>query len=153
MSLFLCTRIDRPPERLSHLARNLIRMHQRAVENIRPAVWPVGHAERIGLQVATSGRIVVTMPVVVRAIRAGTIDRESGSRGWPSPKAYQRYQRENSSLPMATVEPSVVAAASNMASVARIQGGFHASSDQPIMISQIQVVGAPDPHGARLRLY
>lgn len=56
-------------------------------------------------------------------------------------------------IPMATEEPSVVAAASNMASVARIHGGFHASSDQPIMISQIQVVGAPDPHGARLRLY
>jgi len=56
-------------------------------------------------------------------------------------------------IPMATEEPSVVAAASNMASVARIHGGFHASSDQPIMISQIQVVGAPDPHGARMRLY
>lgn len=56
-------------------------------------------------------------------------------------------------VPMATEEPSVVAAASNMASVARIHGGFHASSDQPIMISQIQVVGAPDPHGARMRLY
>lgn len=56
-------------------------------------------------------------------------------------------------VPMATEEPSVVAAASNMASVARIHGGFHASSDDPIMISQIQVVGAPDPFGARLRLY
>lgn len=56
-------------------------------------------------------------------------------------------------VPMATEEPSVVAAASNMASVARKTGGFHTSSDQPIMISQIQVVGAPDPHGARLRLY
>lgn len=56
-------------------------------------------------------------------------------------------------VPMATEEPSVVAAASNMASVARKNGGFHTSSDQPIMISQIQVVGAPDPHGARLRLY
>ena len=56
-------------------------------------------------------------------------------------------------IPMATEEPSVVAAASNMASVARIHGGFHASSDQPIMISQIQVVGARDPHGARMRLY
>lgn len=56
-------------------------------------------------------------------------------------------------IPMATEEPSVVAAASNMASVARIHGGFHTSSNQPIMISQIQVVGAKDPHGARLRLY
>lgn len=56
-------------------------------------------------------------------------------------------------IPMATEEPSVVAAASNMASVARIHGGFHASSDQPIMIAQIQVVGATDPNGARMRLY
>ena len=56
-------------------------------------------------------------------------------------------------IPMATEEPSVVAAASNMASVARIHGGFHTSSSQPIMISQIQVVGARDPNGARLRLY
>lgn len=56
-------------------------------------------------------------------------------------------------VPMATEEPSVVAAASNMAQVARINGGFMTSSDQPIMISQIQLVGASDPHGARLRLY
>ena len=56
-------------------------------------------------------------------------------------------------IPMATEEPSVVAAASNMASVARIHGGFRTSSSQPIMISQIQVVGARDPNGARLRLY
>ena len=56
-------------------------------------------------------------------------------------------------IPMATEEPSVVAAASNMASVARIHGGFHTSSNQPIMISQIQVVGAKDPQAARLRLY
>jgi len=56
-------------------------------------------------------------------------------------------------VPMATEEPSVVAAASNMASVARIHGGFQTSSDEPIMISQIQVVGARDPHAARLRLY
>ena len=56
-------------------------------------------------------------------------------------------------IPMATEEPSVVAAASNMASVARINGGFYTSSDQPIMISQIQLVGAQDPQAARLRLY
>lgn len=56
-------------------------------------------------------------------------------------------------IPMATEEPSVVAAASNMASVARLKGGFHTSSDEPIMISQVQVVGCADPHGARLRLY
>jgi hydroxymethylglutaryl-CoA reductase len=56
-------------------------------------------------------------------------------------------------VPMATEEPSVVAAASNMASVARIHGGFRASSDQPVMIAQIQVTGVRDPQAARLRLY
>lgn len=55
--------------------------------------------------------------------------------------------------PMASEEPSVVAAASNMAGVARIHGGFHTSSSQPLMIAQIQIVGVKDPHGARLRLY
>lgn len=56
-------------------------------------------------------------------------------------------------IPMATEEPSVVAAASNMASVARLHGGFHASTDLPIMVSQVQVVGVSDPRGARMRLY
>jgi hydroxymethylglutaryl-CoA reductase len=55
-------------------------------------------------------------------------------------------------IPMATEEPSVVAAASNMASVARINGGFRVSTSDPIMVAQVQVVGAADPHGARLRL-
>lgn len=56
-------------------------------------------------------------------------------------------------VPMATEEPSVVAAASHMASVARKHGGFQTSSDAPTMIAQIQVVGAKDPHGARMRLF
>lgn len=55
-------------------------------------------------------------------------------------------------VPMATEEPSVVAAASNMASVARDAGGFFCSTSEPIMIAQIQVIDVPDPHGARLRL-
>ncbi|AVO44344.1 hydroxymethylglutaryl-CoA reductase, degradative [Phreatobacter cathodiphilus] len=56
-------------------------------------------------------------------------------------------------VPMATEEPSVVAAASNMASVARLHGGFRTSADLPIMVSQVQVVGVADPRAARLRLY
>jgi hydroxymethylglutaryl-CoA reductase len=55
-------------------------------------------------------------------------------------------------VPMATEEPSVVAAASNMAGVARDSGGFFCSTSEPIMIAQIQVVDVADPHGARLRL-
>lgn len=56
-------------------------------------------------------------------------------------------------VPMATEEPSVVAAASNMAAVARLNGGFTTSSSQPIMIAQVQVVDVQDPYAARLRLY
>jgi hydroxymethylglutaryl-CoA reductase len=44
-------------------------------------------------------------------------------------------------IPMATEEPSVIAAASYAAKMVREGGGFHASSTAPIMIGQIQVVG------------
>lgn len=52
-------------------------------------------------------------------------------------------------IPMALEEPSVVAAASNAAKMARIKGGFRASSTEPIMIGQVQVVGAKDPSKAK----
>ncbi|MDO8339463.1 MAG: hydroxymethylglutaryl-CoA reductase, degradative [Candidatus Burarchaeum sp.] len=47
-------------------------------------------------------------------------------------------------VPMAVEEPSVVAAASNGAKVAREAGGFESSSNEPIMIGQIQLVGVKD---------
>ncbi len=53
-------------------------------------------------------------------------------------------------VPMAIEEPSVVAAASNAAKMARERGGFTTSSTGPIMIGQIQLVGLKDPHGARM---
>lgn len=43
-------------------------------------------------------------------------------------------------VPMALEEPSVVAAASNAAKLARPRGGFTADSDEPVMIGQIQLV-------------
>lgn len=55
-------------------------------------------------------------------------------------------------VPMVIEEPSVVAAASNGARMARVKGGFHASSTEPIMIGQIQVVRPPNPYKARLEL-
>ena len=55
-------------------------------------------------------------------------------------------------IPMATEEPSVVAAASYAAKMARDGGGFHTSSTQPIMIGQIQTVGIADPQVARVRI-
>jgi len=44
-------------------------------------------------------------------------------------------------VPMAIEEPSVVAAASNAAKLARRTGGFVAKAEPPIMIGQIQVIG------------
>ncbi|GAB3059378.1 hydroxymethylglutaryl-CoA reductase, degradative [Sediminivirga luteola] len=52
-------------------------------------------------------------------------------------------------VPMATEEPSVVAAASNAARLAHATGGFRTSSTGPVMQAQVQVTGLPDPHGAR----
>jgi len=55
-------------------------------------------------------------------------------------------------VPMVVEEPSVVAAASFMAKLAREAGGFEASSTGPLMRAQVQVVGIGDPQGARLAL-
>ncbi len=55
-------------------------------------------------------------------------------------------------VPMVVEEPSVVAAASYMARIARDNGGFETSSSLPIMRAQVQVIGLTDPHGARLKL-
>lgn len=53
-------------------------------------------------------------------------------------------------IPMAIEEPSVVAAASYGAKMARAKGGFFTSSTEPIMIGQIQAVDVPDPYGAKI---
>jgi len=55
-------------------------------------------------------------------------------------------------IPMAIEEPSVVAAASHAAKLARAGGGFFTSSTEPIMISQIQVVDLKNPHFAKMQV-
>lgn len=55
-------------------------------------------------------------------------------------------------VPMATEEPSVVAAASNAARIARAAGGFTTSSTEPLMHAQVQVLDVADPRAARIRL-
>lgn len=55
-------------------------------------------------------------------------------------------------VPMVTEEPSVIAAASNAARLARADGGFVASSDPPCMIAQIQLVDVADPEAACARI-
>ena len=55
-------------------------------------------------------------------------------------------------LPMALEEPSVVAAASNAAKMARVKGGFTVTNTGPVMIGQIQVVNVPKPDSAKAKL-
>ncbi len=52
-------------------------------------------------------------------------------------------------IPMAIEEPSVVAAASNAARMARERGGFWTSSTAPVMIGQVQLTGIKDPSRAK----
>ena len=51
-------------------------------------------------------------------------------------------------VPMATEEPSVIAAASNSAKLVRETGGFRATTTDPIMIGQIQLTRTEDPEKA-----
>ncbi|MEM3723371.1 MAG: hydroxymethylglutaryl-CoA reductase, degradative [Candidatus Hadarchaeales archaeon] len=51
-------------------------------------------------------------------------------------------------IPMAIEEPSVVAAASNAAKMARAKGGFTAESTRPVMIGQIQLTKIENPEEA-----
>jgi hydroxymethylglutaryl-CoA reductase len=55
-------------------------------------------------------------------------------------------------IPMAIEEPSVVAACSNAAKMARVKGGFFTSSTDSIMIGQIQAVNVKDPFAAKMRV-
>ena len=55
-------------------------------------------------------------------------------------------------VPMATEEPSVVAAASNAARMTRSSGGFRAEGGDPVMIGQIQICNVPDPHAKSVEI-
>jgi hydroxymethylglutaryl-CoA reductase len=56
-------------------------------------------------------------------------------------------------VPMAIEEPSVVAGASFMAKLVRAGGGFQATTSDPLMIGQMQVLEVPNLNEARLKLY
>ncbi len=55
-------------------------------------------------------------------------------------------------IPMAIEEPSVVAAASHAAKLARPSGGFQASSTDPMMIGQVQLVKSRSPRDAEKQI-
>ncbi len=52
-------------------------------------------------------------------------------------------------IPFVLEEPSVVAAASNMAKRCIANGGFRSNNDEPVMIGQIQIVNCEDPDMAK----
>ncbi len=52
-------------------------------------------------------------------------------------------------IPMVVEEPSIVAAASYMAKLARDNGGFRTSSTEPLMRAQVQIVGLTSVEQAR----
>ena len=55
-------------------------------------------------------------------------------------------------IPMAVEEPSVVAAASHMAKLARMNGGFQTYADRPIMRGQIQVMDLKDLDASKTKI-
>jgi len=56
-------------------------------------------------------------------------------------------------VPMTLEEPSVVAGASFMAKLARTGGGFTATTTEPHMIGQMQVINVTNLYEAKLKLY
>ncbi|HVK81513.1 MAG TPA: hydroxymethylglutaryl-CoA reductase, degradative [Verrucomicrobiae bacterium] len=131
-----------------------------SVNSRMPGFYKLSPADRLGKVADASGMSIDELSVVVPSSEAllSTADRMIenvvGVLSLPLGIAANfQINGRDYLVPMATEEPSVVAAASNMASVARIHGGFHTSSTLPLMIAQIQVVGVQDPHAARLRLY
>ena len=56
-------------------------------------------------------------------------------------------------VPMAVEEPSVVAGASFMARLARAGGGFSATTTEPLMIGQMQLLDVANLDEARFKLY
>jgi len=55
-------------------------------------------------------------------------------------------------IPMVIEEPSVVAAASNAAKMARVKGGFWAEFSGPVMIAQVQLVDVDRPQEAKEKI-
>lgn len=55
-------------------------------------------------------------------------------------------------VPMALEEPSVIAAASNLAKIARVKGGFKSKMSDPVMIGQIQIAKLNDTSSAKKKI-
>lgn len=56
-------------------------------------------------------------------------------------------------IPLAVEEPSIVAGLSGAARIARLSGGYHYTTTEPIMIGQVQLVDMQDVDEARQTIY
>ena len=63
-----------------------------------------------------------------------------------------RVNKRDVLIPMAVEEPSVVAAASHAAKLARVTGGFFGEATASVMTTQIQFDGCPDTDAATVRV-
>ena len=99
-------------------------------------------------------RALVTQPGALPArIADGMIENVFGTFELPMGIASNfQINGQDVLIPMAVEEPSIVAAASYMAKLARDDGGFQTSSTLPLMRAQVQVLGLTDPYGARIAL-
>ena len=118
-----------PAERLAHLARAVGLTDDEAARLADPGALPLSLAD-------------------------GMIENVVGTFQLPLGVAGNfRVNGRDVLVPMAVEEPSVVAAASFMAKIARGCGGFETSSSGPLMRAQVQVLGIADPYGARQAIF
>src|SRR3954463_1155195 len=120
-----------------------------------PGFYKVTVQERRALVSEATG---MTASDMERALDAGGLDAETadkfvenvlGTYSLPYGVALNvRVNGHDHVVPMVVEEPSVVAAASNAAKMARAGGGFPAEIDEPLMISQIQLTDVADTTAA-----
>lgn len=126
-----------------------------ALPNFR-ALTPAQRLEHVAAVTALSAEEarLIAEPGALGTDRAnGMIENVVGTFDLPFGVAgYFQVNGRDYVVPMVVEEPSVVAAASFMAKLARDDGGFQASSSGPLMRAQVQVLGISDPYGARQAL-
>jgi len=132
--------------------RNAVNSRLENYRNLEPAERVAMLAGAVGL--TDDERALLSSPGALPLNRAnGMIENVVGTFELPFGVATNfQINGRDYLVPMAVEEPSVVAAASYMARIARGCGGFETSSMLPIMRAQVQIVGLTDPYGARMRL-
>jgi hydroxymethylglutaryl-CoA reductase len=120
-----------------------------------PGFYKVTVSERRKLVSEATG---VDAAAIERAVEGGGLDAETadkfvenviGTYGLPYGVTLNvRVNGHDRVVPMVVEEPSVVAAASNAAKMVRAGGGFEAEVDEPLMISQVQLIEVKHAAGA-----